>query len=145
MLMRFDPFRDVDRVTQTVWGNGRRSWMPIDVYRRDGSYVVQLDLPGVDPATIDVTVEKNLLTIKAARTGQPAEGDQVVVAERPHGRFVRQLSLGQGLDGDRIEARYDQGVLTLSVPVSEQAKPRKVEVVSGSGQVEALDPETAAA
>jgi HSP20 family protein len=117
----------------------------MDVYRRDGGYVVQLDLPGVDPASIDVTVEKNLLTIKAERTWQPNDGDQVVVSERPQGRFVRQLTLSDGLDGDQIEARYDQGVLTLSVPVSEQAKARKVEIISGQTEVKALDTESAAA
>jgi HSP20 family protein len=134
MLMQFDPFRDFDRLTQQLrGGSGRRAWMPMDAYRRGDHYVVHFDLPGVDPGSIDLTVDKNVLTVKAERTWQPAEGDDVFVSERAQGSFTRQLLLGEGLDADRIEACYDNGVLTLTVPVAEEAKPRKVEITSGGG------------
>ena len=145
MLLRFDPFlRDLDRLTQDLWGNGQRTWMPMDAYRRDDQMVVHLDVPGVDPASIEVTVEKDVLTVRAERTWQPADGDEVVVSERPQGSVTRQLFLGEGLDGERIEARYDNGVLTLTVPVAEQAKPRKVAITSGA-QPQAIETQSVAA
>ncbi|HKA04502.1 MAG TPA: Hsp20/alpha crystallin family protein, partial [Acidimicrobiales bacterium] len=91
-----------------------------------------VDLPGVDPATIDVTVENHVLTVKAERSWQPAEGDHVIVAERRQGQFTRQLRLGNQVDGEHIEARYDRGVLTLTLPLAQEAKPRKVEVATPS-------------
>lgn len=130
MLMRFDPFRELDRITQNTWAQNRPS-MPMDAYRRSGDFVVNFDLPGIDPSTIDLTVEKNVLTVSAERSPSRAEGDEIVVAERPHGRFSRQLFLGESLDSDKITANYDQGVLTLHIPVAERAKPRKVEVTTG--------------
>jgi len=130
MLMRFDPFRELDRLTEQSWGAGRRPAMPMDAYRRGDHFVVHFDLPGVDPSSIDLTVEKNVLTVSAERHWQPAEDDQVVAAERTQGSFTRQLFLGEGLDPDGIEANYDAGVLTVRVPVAEQAKPRKVEVTA---------------
>ena len=133
MLMRFDPFRELDRLAEQTWGGTRQPTMPMDAYRRGDHFVVHFDLPGVDPSSIDLTVEKNVLTVSAERHWQPDEGNQVVVAERPQGRFSRQLFLGEGLDPDGIEAAYDGGVLTVQVPVAEQAKPRKVEVTSGGG------------
>src|SRR5688500_6401085 len=136
MLMRFDLFRDFDRMTQLPSqqaGALRQTAMPMDAYREGARYVVQFDLPGVDPASIDLTVEKNVLTVSAERRWEPSEEVQVVVSERPQGQFSRQLFLGESLDADRVEARYDQGVLTITIPVAEQAKPRKVEV-SASGQ-----------
>src|SRR5687767_8593886 len=140
MLMRFDPFRELDRLTQTPWA-GSRPVMPMDAYRRNGDFVVHFDLPGVDPSSIDLTVEKNVLTVAAERSWTRAEGDQVLVAERPQGRFSRQLFLGERLDHDRVEARYDHGVLTLTVPVAEAAKPKKVEVTLGDtgGDTKAID------
>jgi HSP20 family protein len=144
MLMRFDPFREFDRLTQDLWGNGRPAWMPMDAYRQGDHLVVHLDLPGVDPASIEVTVEKDVLTVKAQRSWEPGEGDQVVAAERPQGTFTRRLFLSEGLDGERIEARYDNGVLTLTVPVAEAAKPRKVEITSGS-RPKAIETQSAAA
>ena len=131
MLMRFDPFRELDRLTQTPWA-GSRPVMPMDAYRRNGDFVVHFDLPGVDPASIDLTVEKNVLTVAAERHFARAEGDEIAVTERPQGRFNRQLFLGESLDPERISANYDQGVLTLHIPVAERAKPRKVEVSSGA-------------
>ncbi len=142
MLMRFDPFRELDRLTQAPWG-GSRPVMPMDAYRRNGDFVVHFDLPGVDPSTIDLTVEKIVLTVTAERHSARAEGDEITVSERPYGRFNRQLFLGESLDPDRISANYDQGVLTLHIPVAERAKPRKVEISAGSP--EAVEVATSAA
>jgi HSP20 family protein len=133
MLMRFDPFRELDRLSQAPWA-GSRPVMPMDAYRRNGDFVVHFDLPGVDPATIDLTVEKNVLTIAAERHFAKQEGDEVTVSERPQGRFSRQLFLGESLDPEKIKANYDQGVLTLHIPVAERAKPRKVEISAGSAE-----------
>jgi HSP20 family protein len=128
MLMRFDPFRDLDRMTQETF---RPSRMPMDAYRRGDAFVVHFDLPGVKPDTIDLTVEQNTLTVTAERSWSPVEGDEVVITERPQGTFSRQLMLGDSLDTERITARYDQGVLTITIPVAEQSKARKVEVTHG--------------
>jgi HSP20 family protein len=133
MLMRFDPFRDFDRLTRGVASSRSTGWISMDAYRQGDQVVVNLDLPGVDPGSVDVTVEKDTLTIKAERRWDVAEGDRVLVSERPQGTFTRRLLLGEALDGERTEARYDNGVLTLTVPVAEQAKPRKVEITSGNG------------
>ena len=130
MLMRFDPFAELDRLSRDTFGR-RPAVMPMDAYRSGERFVVRFDLPGVDPASIDLTVEKNVLTVRAERAWAPAEGDQVVVAERPQGTFTRQLFLGETLDSEHIEAHYDHGVLTLTVPVAERARPRKVEVSTG--------------
>jgi HSP20 family protein len=136
MLMRTDPFRELDRMAQQLFGtNGttaRPAVMPMDAYRAGEQFVVQFDLPGVDPSSIDLDVERNVLTVKAERT--PTYGDHVElqVAERPRGVFSRQLFLGDCLDADRIEARYDAGVLTLRLPIAEKAKPRKIEITGGS-------------
>ena len=132
MLMRFDPFRELDRLAQTPWGAGSRPVMPMDAYRRNGDFVVHFDVPGVDPASIDLTVEKNVLTVTAERHFPRADGDEISVSERPQGRFNRQLFLGESLDPEKISANYDQGVLTLHIPVAERAKPRKVEVSAGA-------------
>lgn len=145
MLMRFDPFRELDRLAQQSVGNGRLPVMAMDAYRHGESFVVHFDLPGVDPATIDLTVEKNVLTVSAERRWQPSDGDEVVVAERPQGSFSRQLFLGEGLDPERIEARYDNGVLTVSVPVAERAKPRKVSISSGNGKATSIEAGSSAA
>ena len=148
MLMRSDPFRELDRLTQRVLGNGASpAVMPMDAYRHGESFVVHFDLPGADPGSIDLTVEKNVLTVSAQRQWQPAEGDQILASERPQGSFTRQLFLGESLDTDRIEATYDAGVLTVTVPVAEQAKPRKVEITSGGGSAKggAIEAESAAA
>jgi HSP20 family protein len=142
MLMRFDPFRELDRLAQAPWG-GSRPVMPMDAYRRNGDFVVHFDVPGVDPATIDLTVEKNVLTVTAERHFARAEGDEITVAERPQGRFNRQLFLGESLDAEKIAANYDQGVLTLHIPVAERAKPRKVEISAGAP--EAVEVQTSAA
>jgi HSP20 family protein len=136
MLMRTDPFRELDRLTQQVFGQtgtwSRPAVMPMEAYRQGEQFVVHFDLPGVDPESIDVNVERNVLTVKAQR--QPtteSEQWETLVAERPYGVFSRQLFLGETLDTDRIEAHYDAGVLTLRIPVAEQAKPRKIEISAG--------------
>jgi HSP20 family protein len=140
MLLRFDPFREFEREFDRLSRAAtRNAHMPLDAWRQGDRYFVNVDLPGVDPSSIDLTVEKNVLTINAARTWQRSEGDQVLLAERPHGHFSRQLFLGEGLDAERIEASYDSGVLTITVPVAEQAKPRKVEIAVGSSQPEAIE------
>ncbi len=134
--MRFDPFRDLDRLTQNLWsGEARRlNAVPMDAYRKGSEFLVHFDVPGIDPNSIELTVEKNVLTVSAERTrhwGDQAE--EVVVAERPVGSFSRQLFLGETLDSERIEASCDNGVLTLRIPVAEAAKPRKVSISSGAG------------
>ncbi len=140
MLMRFDPFRELDRLTQQVAGNGGRpAVMPMDAYRSGDQFIVHFDLPGVDAGSIELTVEKNVLTVSAQRRWQPQNGQQVLVTERPQGSFSRQLFLGEGLDAERIEANYDNGVLTITVPVAEQAKPRKVEINAGNGKATSID------
>lgn len=135
MLMRFDPFRDLDRLTQNLWGNGdvrRPNAVPMDAYRKGSEFVVHFDVPGIDPNTIELTVEKNVLTVSAERTRHwGEEAEEVVVAERPVGSFSRQLFLGETLDADRIEASCTNGVLTLRIPVAEAAKPRKVSITTG--------------
>ena len=143
MLMRFDPFREVERLTQQIWRD-RGAVMPMDAWREGDRFVVQFDLPGVDPGTIDLTVEKNVFTVSAERPARRGDG-QVLASERPHGSFSRQLFLGEGLDAERIEANYEHGVLTVTLPVAEQAKPRRVEVQSGGGRQAIETGETAAA
>ena len=132
MLMRTDPFRDFDRLIQQVTGTPARPVvMPMDAYRNEDTFLVQFDLPGVDTGNIDLTVEKNVLTVHAERP-RPTnnEGVEMVANERPQGTFSRQLFLGDTLDPDGIEADYQAGVLTLRIPISERAKPRKVEINS---------------
>lgn len=131
MLMRFDPFRELDRLTEQVWRTARVPVMPLDAYRQGDHVVVHVDLPGVPTSAIDLTVEKDVLTISAERSWEREEGVEVLAAERGQGKVTRQLFLGEGLDHDRVEASYEDGVLTVRIPVAEQAKPRKVEIASG--------------
>jgi HSP20 family protein len=143
MLVRFDPFRELDRLGQS-WAGSRSSVMPLDAYRRGDRFLVHFDVPGIDPESLELTVEKNVLNVSAERRWQRDEGDEVLVCERPQGSFSRQLFLGEGLDADHIEASYDNGVLTVTVPVAEQAKPRKVAISSG-GRGEAIEASSTAA
>ncbi|USQ76145.1 Hsp20/alpha crystallin family protein [Ornithinimicrobium cryptoxanthini] len=136
MLMRTDPFRDLDRLTEAMLGTrGRPAVMPMDAYRDNDHFVIHLDLPGVSTDSIDLTVEQNVLTVHAERKPQ-AEGNERIVAERPHGMFSRQVFLGDTLDADNLTADYDAGVLTIKLPVAEKAKPRKVEITGGQGRKE---------
>lgn len=140
MLMRTDPFRDFDRLTQQVFGTATRpAAMPIDAYRRGEEFVVELDLPGVQADSIDLTIEKNVLTVHAERRRDEDEGVELLVGERPHGTFSRQLFLGDTLDTDAIHADYVDGVLTLRLPVAEKAKPRRVEINAGHGGPTTID------
>jgi HSP20 family protein len=111
-----------------------RPAMPMDAYRRDGELVVHFDMPGMDPATIDLTVEKNVLTVSGERRFAKAEGDTILVAERPHGRYRCRLELGDNLDTDAIKASYEYGVLTVTVPVAENAKARKITVATSGAR-----------
>jgi HSP20 family protein len=132
MLMQFDPFREFDRLAEQLAAGARTPRpFPMDAYRRGDEFVVCFDLPGMDPGTIDLTVEQNVLTIKAERRFERREGDEVIAAERPHGAFTRQLFLGDTLDAERLQATYDTGVLTLRTPVAEAAKPRKMPITEG--------------
>lgn len=131
MLMRTDPFRDLDRWAQQVVGTvARPAAMPIDAYRDGDRFVVHFDLPGVATDSIDLTVEKNVLTVHASRARTQADSVELLIAERPHGEFSRQLFLGETLDSDQIDASYQDGVLTVAIPVAEKAKPRKVAIAS---------------
>jgi len=141
MLMRTDPFRELDRLSQEVFGpNGtlaRPSAMLMDAWRDADVFHVEFDLPGVSPDSIDIDVERNVVTVKAERPARASDAD-LLAAERPRGVFSRQLVLGDNLDTDRIEATYDGGVLTLSIPVAEQAKPRKIEIGGASQGQQAI-------
>jgi HSP20 family protein len=137
MLMRTDPFRDLDRWAQALAdGQARPAAMPMDAYRDSNSFVVHLDLPGVDAGSIDLTVERNVLTVHAERKPPIGDGAERVVSERAYGVFNRQLFLGETLDVDNLGASYDDGVLTITIPIAEQAKPRKVTITGGSPRKE---------
>ena len=137
MLMRTDPFRELDRLTQAMLGStARPNVMPMDAYRDNSSFVVHLDLPGVDADSIDLTVEQNVLTVHAERKPPVGDSAERVVAERTYGVFSRQLFLGETLDTEHLTASYDAGVLTITIPVAEQAKPRKVAISSDSARKE---------
>jgi HSP20 family protein len=128
MLVRYDPFRELDRKTS------RRQWMPMDAFRHDQTVELRFDLPGIEPDALEVEVERNVLTVRAQRAWTPSEGDEVLAQERPQGTVARQVMLGDSLDTERLEATYEAGVLSISIPVAEQAKARKVEIQQGSRQ-----------
>ena len=125
-MLRFDPFAEFDRLTRCLEGGNH--FMAADAYRHDDAYVLHLDMPGLDPDTIEMTVEKDTLTIEAERRWEPAEGTRVLIQERPSGKYTRRFFLGEGLDTEAIEAGYDQGVLTVRIPVREAAKPKRITV-----------------
>jgi HSP20 family protein len=140
MLLRTtDPFRDLDRLASQVLGTTNRpAVMSMDAWRQGDVFKIEFDLPGVSPESIDLDVERNVLTVRAERVGR--NGDwEMLASERPRGVFSRQLVLGDNLDLDQIEAHYDAGVLRLSIPVAERAKPRKIEVSSGSTERTAIE------
>jgi HSP20 family protein len=135
VLVRSEPFRDLDRFVQQMLGEPSRRIaalaMPMDAYRKEDMFLLQFDLPGVERSSIDLTVDNNTLVVKADRVAPKlADDTEALVAERPHGTFTRQVFLGDNLDTTKIDAQYDAGVLTLSIPVAEQAKPRRIEVRS---------------
>lgn len=143
-LVRSDPFRELDRLAQQLWGGDGRSRaaslsMPMDAYRRGEVFLVQIDLPGVQSDAIELTVEDNVLTVKAERPSPTTnEGVETLVAERPYGTFSRQMFLGDNLDVEHIEANYEMGVLTLTIPVAPHAKPRRIEVGVNKPQRESI-------
>ncbi|MDX6327359.1 MAG: hypothetical protein QOK15_3713 [Nocardioidaceae bacterium] len=137
MLMRTDPFRDLDRLTNAMLGStARPSALPMDAYRDQSTFVVQLEIPGVDPGSIDLTVEQNVLTVHAERKPSFGQEAERIVGERTYGVFSRQLFLGDTLDADHLTADYEAGVLTIKLPVAEQAKPRKITIGSSGGRRE---------
>lgn len=142
MLLQNSPFRDLDSIFELATSGARSTGraMPLDAYRRDDDVWVHIDLPGVAADSIDISVERNVLTVTAERSTARQEGDRFYLSERHSGSFRRQVNLGDGLDADGIEADYHDGVLTLRVPVAQQAKPRKIEVRRGeTADFDAID------
>ncbi|WP_116244641.1 Hsp20/alpha crystallin family protein [Nocardiopsis sp. FIRDI 009] len=132
MLMRTDSFREFDRLAQRLLEHGRPAVMPMDAYREGDDFVVHFDLPGISPESIDLEVERNVLTVKAERPGPRRDDVEPIVNERPSGTFTRQVFLGDALDTEHIDAHYDDGVLTLRIPVAEKSKARKIVVGHGA-------------
>jgi HSP20 family protein len=134
MLMRTDPFRDLDRFTQQVLGTAARpAVMPMDAWREGDALFVEFDLPGIDKDSLDLDIERNVVTVRAQRPAVDPNRE-MLATERPRGVFSRQLVLGENLDTDRIEASYNEGVLRLHIPVAEKAKPRKISIGRGDGR-----------
>ncbi|OZE12526.1 heat-shock protein Hsp20 [Rhodococcus sp. 05-2255-3B1] len=132
-MLRFDPFRDVDSLTSAMLGASSGSdrvprFMPMDLYKVDDHYVLSADLPGIDPGSIDVDVDRGTLTLTAHRSAPENTGVQWITSERFAGTFRRQVSLGDGVDTERISAAYDNGVLSITIPLAERAKPRKIDI-----------------
>jgi HSP20 family protein len=144
MLMRFDPYRELDRLTEQLTSTAARAprGFPMDAYRRGEQFIVHFDLPGVDPEAIELTVEQNVVTVRAERRFEPRQGDEVFVAERPHGAYTRQIFLGDTLDPENLRANCEHGVLTLTIPIAETAKPRRVQV-GGSPDARTIEPQAA--
>ncbi|PYI64213.1 hypothetical protein CVV68_22515 [Arthrobacter livingstonensis] len=139
MLMRTDPFRELDRLAQQVLGTAARpAAMPMDAWRDGDTFEVEFDLPGVAPDSISLDVERNVVTVRAERPGLDGN-KEMLAAERPRGVFSRQLVLGENLDTENIEASYDTGVLTLRIPVAEKAKPRKIAITTKEGDRQAIN------
>jgi HSP20 family protein len=135
MLMRTDPFRELDRLAQQVLGTtAHPAAMPMDAWREDQEFVVAFDLPGVNLDSVDLDIERNVLTVKAQRPDPAGKDIELIASERPRGTFSRQLILGDTLDSDNVKATYDGGVLTLRIPVAEKAKPRKIEIETKEAQ-----------
>ncbi|MCV7379221.1 hypothetical protein BST11_15660 [Mycobacterium alsense] len=133
MLMRTDPFRELDRFAQQVLGTAARpAVMPMDAWRDGEQFVVEFDLPGIDTNTLDIDIERNVVTVRAERPAVDPDRE-MLATERPRGVFSRQLVLGENLDTDKIAAAYREGVLRLTIPVAEKAKPRKISVDRGNG------------
>ena len=138
-MLRFDPFRDLNRLTEQVLGTPAGSarapqFMPMDLYRSGDHYVLHADLPGIDPGSVDISVDGGNLTIRAERSAPVDEGVQWIASERFAGRYMRQLTLGSDVDESGIEATYNNGVLTVTIPVAERARPRRIEVSTADEQ-----------
>jgi HSP20 family protein len=131
MLVRTDPFRELDRLTQQLLGTAARpAAMPMDAWRDGDQFVVEFDLPGVEPDSMDLDIERNVLTVKAERRPPTRDDTEMIAAERPRGVFSRQLILGDTLDADGVQASYNAGVLTLRIPIAEKAKPHKIAITN---------------
>ena len=140
MLVRTDPFREFDRVASQVLGTAARpAVMPMDAWRDGDTFVIEFDLPAVIPDSVDIDVERNVLTVRAERLSPTAPDVELVASERPRGVFSRQVILGESLDTDAIRASYRSGVLRLNIPVAERAKPRKIAVTSDADLHEAIE------
>jgi HSP20 family protein len=138
MLMRTDQFRELDQLAQQVFGTmARPTVMPMDAWREGDNFVVEFDLPGVDPGSIDLDVERNVLTVTAERD-RNSDDAETIATQRPRGVFSRQLFRRDTLDVERVDASYNDGVLKLVIPVAEQAKPRKIEISSGERHQHAI-------
>lgn len=127
-LMRFDPFRELDRLSEQMMGGRGPRTMPMEAWRRKDEFYVYVDLPGIDRDDVELTVERNVVSIRAQRRPAHEEGDDVIVDERPHGTFTRQLFLGDNLDANKLSADYDRGVLMLTIPIAEASKPRRIQL-----------------
>jgi HSP20 family protein len=139
MLVRTDPFRDLDRLTQQFFGTSTRpAVMPMDAWRDGDEFVIEFDLPGVDPSSVDLDVERNVLTVRAERPMPEIQGEQLA-SERPRGMFSRQLILGDNVDTDQVGASYNNGVLRLQIPIAEKAKPRKIEIQTSEKQARVIN------
>ena len=133
MNMSFDPFGDFDRLTSELSARSTRL-MPVDLFREGDRYVLAADLPGIDPGSVDVDLDGHMLTIRAERTPASHENAKWLARERPYGSYVRQFSLGDGIDTEGISAHYDNGVLSVVIPVSERAKPRKIDILNSKSE-----------
>jgi HSP20 family protein len=143
VVMRFDPFQDIDRLAEQLRGREQRvRSFPLDAYRRGEEFFLHFDLPGVAPDEIEVTSEQNVLTVKAERRYERQENDEVIVNERPEGVFARQVFLGESLDLEQIDASYEQGVLTLRIPVKQAARPRRIEISGQSSGPQEVETES---
>lgn len=145
-MLRFDPFSDIDAMTRGLLSNQSGTsrsprFMPMDLYKVDDHYVLTADLPGVDPGSVDVSVDNGTLTLTAHRSARSEDSVQWLASERFFGTYRRQLSLGEGIDSTKISATYENGVLTVTIPLAERAKPRRVEVTHG-GAAKSIQPTT---
>ena len=132
MSMSFDPFSEFDRLASALNARTAPKAMPVDLYRDHDGYVLNADLPGIDPGSVDVDIDGQLLTIRAQRTAGDADGVKWISQERPHGSYLRQFSVGEGVDTSGISASYDNGVLSVIIPLSEKARPRTVKIETTS-------------
>lgn len=137
MLMRTDPFREIDRLTQQVFGSSARPVaMLLDAWKEDDSFIIEFDLPGVQPDSIDLDIERNVLTVRAERKPRTGDDTEVIAAERSYGVFSRQLILGDSLDAEKVQADYNAGVLSVRIPVLEETRPRRIEITNGGQKQE---------
>ena len=145
-MLRFDPFSEIDALTRALLSgqtgsNRSPMFMPMDLYKVEDHYVLTADLPGVDPGSVDVSVDNGTLTLTAHRTSKPGESVQWLANERFFGTYRRQLSLGEGIDSSKISATYENGVLSVTIPLAERAKPRRIEVTSADSR-QSIEPTT---